>query len=76
VLSVTLGVSLMVIDDSFFDLGGHSLLASRLLRRIRDTFVADLNMSTIFESPRVAEISQHWDKAKDIRPPLQVENKP
>ena len=72
----TLGLSQIGIDDSFFDLGGHSLLAARLLRRIRDTFGADLSMSTIFESPQVAELAQHLDKAKDIRPPLQVENKP
>ncbi|MEC1410286.1 amino acid adenylation domain-containing protein [Bacillus safensis] len=72
----TLGLSQIGIDDSFFDLGGHSLLAARLLRRIRDTLGADLSMSIIFESPRVAELAQHIDKAKDIRPPLQVEDKP
>ncbi|MGE6630695.1 amino acid adenylation domain-containing protein [Bacillus sp. NPDC077027] len=71
-----LGISQIGIDDSFFDLGGHSLLAARLLRRIRNTLGADLSMSTIFESPRVAELAKHIDSAQDIRPPLQVENKP
>ncbi len=52
-----LGVSPIGIEDRFFDLGGHSLLAVRLVSRIEATFGKKLRLSTIFQAPRIQELS-------------------
>jgi amino acid adenylation domain-containing protein len=45
------------INDNFFHLGGHSLLATLVVSRIRETFSIDLPLKTIFEYPKIKDLS-------------------
>ncbi|ETX03399.1 MAG: polyketide synthase [Candidatus Entotheonella factor] len=54
----TFGIEPIGRDDNFFDLGGHSLLAIQLISRLRDALhLDDLPLSSLFESPTVAELA-------------------
>src|SRR6185369_15771564 len=57
-----LGVEQVGIHDNFLVLGGHSLLALQLVSRLRETFQAELNIRSIFESPTVAGIATTLEK--------------
>ncbi len=52
-----LGVQPVGTTDNFFELGGHSLLVMRLLNEIETTFHKSLPVTTIFESPTVAQLA-------------------
>ncbi|MDQ3803841.1 MAG: acyltransferase domain-containing protein [Acidobacteriota bacterium] len=52
-----LGVEQIGAHDNFFDLGGNSLMGIQLLSRLRKTFLLDLPMSGLFESPTVAGLA-------------------
>jgi amino acid adenylation domain-containing protein len=45
-------------DDNFFWLGGHSLLATQIISRIRESFQVELPVRSIFESPKLSELSE------------------
>nr|QEO73752.1 Beta-ketoacyl synthase [uncultured bacterium] len=52
-----LGVAQIGPHDNFFDLGGNSLMGIQLLSRLRKTFLLELPMSGLFESPTVAGLA-------------------
>lgn len=52
-----LGLEQIGIFDNFFALGGHSLLAIQLLSQVWDVFQAELSLSSVFETPTVAELA-------------------
>jgi len=46
----------------FFEIGGHSLSAMRILARIKDVFRVELDVSSIFDSPRLDSIAAAIDR--------------
>jgi acyl-coenzyme A synthetase/AMP-(fatty) acid ligase/acyl carrier protein len=49
-----LGRDRIGVHDNFFELGGHSLLAAQVIYRLRETFLVDLPLPSLFEAPTVA----------------------
>ncbi|HYQ04500.1 MAG TPA: amino acid adenylation domain-containing protein [Polyangiaceae bacterium] len=50
-------------DAHFFEIGGHSLSAMRMLARIKDVFRVELDVSTIFDEPKLAAVAAAIDSA-------------
>ncbi|MEU4178904.1 amino acid adenylation domain-containing protein [Streptomyces sp. NPDC026589] len=67
VFASCLGVDRVGRDDDFFALGGHSLLAMRLIGRIRDTFDAEVPISTLFTTPTPAGLAATLGEAVRAR---------
>jgi acyl carrier protein len=54
------------VHDNFFDLGGHSLLAAQLIRQIKQTFQATVDLGLFFSAPSIAEQSQLIDAQRNV----------
>ena len=52
-----LGLDQVGIHDNFLELGGHSLVASQIVGRVISTFLIELSVKALFESPTVAEMA-------------------
>jgi amino acid adenylation domain-containing protein len=63
-----LGISQIGIQDNFFELGGHSLLSFQIISRVCEAFSIDLPISTLFESPTVAALSQEIEAQITTQP--------
>ncbi len=50
-----LGISIISLEDNFFDVGGGSLLAVNLLIKIKDKFLVGLSIRDIFTYPTLKE---------------------
>ena len=71
-----LGVERIGRDDDFFALGGYSLLATRIISRVRESFVVELPVRSVFEYPRLADLAERIEEAMRsgstlVTPPLE-----
>jgi FkbH-like protein len=53
-----IGIDRVGIHDNFFDLGGNSFLALSLFAQIKERFGRDLPLTTLFQSPTIAQLSK------------------
>jgi amino acid adenylation domain-containing protein len=58
-----LGIKRIGVLDDFFSVGGHSLHAMRLISRIRSSFEIELPLRVLFESPTLAGMAAHIERA-------------
>ncbi len=64
-----LGIERVGAQDSFFALGGHSLLAARIATKVRDRFVIELSVRTLFDHPTLAAFAACVDAARGVQEP-------
>jgi amino acid adenylation domain-containing protein len=61
VFAQVLGVDKVGIHDNFFELGGNSLQAAQVQSSLMDNLQIDVPLTTIFQSPTIAQLSEHID---------------
>jgi pristinamycin I synthase-3/4 len=63
-----LGIEKIGLHDNFFEMGGHSLMVSRLVRKIHQTLGIKLAISSLFESPTIAQLIVKKNITSNISP--------
>ncbi|MEM7584768.1 MAG: amino acid adenylation domain-containing protein [Acidobacteriota bacterium] len=53
-----LGLSIVGLDENFFDLGGHSLLMARIQRRLNKELELDLAIVELFRYPTISSLAE------------------
>ncbi|SEK72199.1 nonribosomal peptide synthetase DhbF [Variovorax sp. YR750] len=66
----TLHLPRVGIDDNFFELGGHSLMIVQLISMIRQQFMIDLPLDTLFQVSTIAGLAELLDQASQAGPSL------
>ncbi|WP_454907644.1 amino acid adenylation domain-containing protein [Variovorax gossypii] len=66
----TLHLQRVGIHDNFFELGGHSLMIVQLISMIRQQFMIDLPLDTLFQVSTIAGLAELLDQAAVARPSL------
>ena len=61
VFAQVLGVDQVGIHDNFFELGGNSLQAAQVQSNLMDALHIDVPLTTIFQAPTIAQLSEHLD---------------
>ena len=69
-----LGIKEISITDHFFELGGDSLFSIQLIRRLRDEFLVEVPVRTVFESPNVKALAEYIDALKQAQEMLLAED--
>ena len=54
-----LGIDQVGIDDNFAELGGHSLLAIKIISELRKTFLVDLPVRSLFDTPTITDLAEN-----------------
>ena len=57
IVSASLGLEQVSIDENFFMLGGHSLLGTQVITRIADAFDIEISLRMLFHAPTVRQLS-------------------
>ncbi|WOI44119.1 non-ribosomal peptide synthetase [Acidovorax sp. BLS4] len=66
----TLHLPRVGIHDNFFELGGHSLMIVQLISMIRQQFLIDLPLDTLFQVSTIAGLAERLDQEAVARPRL------
>jgi hypothetical protein len=64
VWSEVLGQERVGAHDNFFDLGGHSLLATRVVARLREIFLTEGPLRSLFENPTVSALAEDVERRR------------
>ncbi|MEO6921134.1 MAG: amino acid adenylation domain-containing protein [Collimonas sp.] len=72
----TLHLPRVGIDDNFFELGGHSLMIVQLISMIRQQFMIDLPLDTLFQVSTIACLAERLDQESVARPNLTPMQRP
>ncbi|MET3496379.1 non-ribosomal peptide synthetase [Variovorax boronicumulans] len=66
----TLHLPRVGVNDNFFELGGHSLMIVQLMSMIRQQFMIDLPVDTLFQVSTIAGLAELLDQESVARPSL------
>jgi amino acid adenylation domain-containing protein/non-ribosomal peptide synthase protein (TIGR01720 family) len=64
------GVKRIGVSDNFFELGGHSLLATQMISWVRESFMVEIPLATLFEQPTIASFATRVESALKTGPEL------